>query len=93
MNNCTTAASASFIENIVVVEKFGDDTVWSGIVSIFSLKNHPKATKAYAWSSPIKGSKKRRFYTVLNIPPVDSPEKAVKAAIVRDLKNGVGQDN
>ena len=27
----------------------------------FDLEGHPKATKAYAWSSPIEGSDKRRF--------------------------------
>jgi hypothetical protein len=82
MHNC----SASFIEDVIVVEKFGEETVWSGIVSVYSLENHPKTTKAYAWSSPIKGSKKRRYYAILNIPPVDSPEKAVRASIAHDYK-------
>lgn len=79
---------ASFIEDIVVLEKFGDETVWNGIVSVFSIKDHPQATKAYAWSSPIEGSTKRRYYAVLHIPPVDSPEKAVRASIVQDHKTG-----
>ncbi len=35
------------------------------------------ATRAYAWSSPIKSSTKRRFYAVLHQPPVDSPLTAV----------------
>lgn len=85
MHNC----SASFIEDVVVREMFGSDAVWEGTVSVFELKGHPQATKAYAWSSPIEGSKKRRFYAVLNIPPVDSPEKAVKASIVHDFKKNV----
>jgi transcriptional regulator with XRE-family HTH domain len=74
--------TASFIEDVVVVEKFGKETVWSGTVSIYELKGHPKATKAYAWSSPIEGSTKRRYYAVLHMPPIDSPEKAVRASIV-----------
>jgi hypothetical protein len=77
---------ASFIEDVVVVEKFGDKTVWQGTVSVYALEGHPKATRAYAWSSPIEGSTKRRYYAVLHIPPVDSPEKAVRAAIVLDSK-------
>jgi hypothetical protein len=80
---------ASFIEDVVVVEKFGDKTVWSGTVSVFDIQGHPKATRAYAWSSPIEGSTKRRYYAVLHIPPVDSPERAVRASIVQDRKAGV----
>jgi len=40
------------------------------------------------WSSPIEGSTKRRYYAVLHVPPIDSPEKAVRAAIVQDYKTG-----
>ena len=82
LHNC----SASFIEDSVVVEKFGKETAWSGTVSIFNIQGHPKATRAYAWSSPIEGSAKRRYYAVLNIPPINSPEKAVRASIVQDYK-------
>jgi hypothetical protein len=80
------SCKASHIEDVAVVEKFGEETVWSGIVSVFLIKGHPKADKCYAWSSPIEGSTKRRYYAVLHIPPIDSPEKAVRAAIVRDHK-------
>lgn len=62
--------------------------MWEGVVSIFAIKGHDKADKAYAWSFPIEGSTKRRFYAVLNIPPIDSPEKAVRASIVHDSKRG-----
>ncbi len=84
LHNC----KASFVEDVVVVEKFGNQTAWSGTVSVFKIEGHPKATKAYAWSSPIEGSTKRRYYAVLHIPPVDSPEKAVRASIVQDRKTG-----
>ena len=87
MHDC----SASFVEDIVVSEMFGPDTVWEGVVHVFELKGHPKATNCYAWSSPIEGSKKRRFYAVLHIPPVDSPGKAVRASIVHDHKSGIIQ--
>jgi len=71
LHNCR----ASHIEDVIASEKFGQDTVWGGVVSVFEIKGHDKADKCYAWSSPIEGSKKRRFYAVLNIRPVDSPEK------------------
>lgn len=77
---------ASFLEDVVVVEKFGEQTVWSGIISVFSLRGHPQATKCYAWSSPIERSTKRRYFAVLHASPIDSPEKAVRAAIVHDHK-------
>jgi hypothetical protein len=81
---CLHGGTASFIEDVLVVEKFGDKTVWRGSVSVYDLRGHPKATRAYAWSSPIEGSTQRRYYAVLHIPPVDSPEKAVRASIARD---------
>jgi hypothetical protein len=84
LHNC----HASHIEDTLVIEKFNSEIVWEGTVSIFELKGHLKATRCYAWSSPIEGSTKRRYYTVLHIPPVDSPEKAVRASIVQDHKTG-----
>lgn len=82
LHNC----KASYIEDVAVVEKFGDKNVWNGIVHVFNIEGNDKANKCYAWSSPIEGSTKRRYYTVLHIPPVDSPEKAVQASIVQDYK-------
>jgi hypothetical protein len=79
---------ASLTENVAVIEKFGEKTVWAGMVSVFILTGHPQATKCYAWSSPIEGSTKRRYYAILHIPPIDSPEKAVRASIVHDYKSG-----
>ena len=77
---------ASYFEDVVVVEKFGSQIVWNGIVHVFKIKGNPKTDTCYAWSSPIEGSTKRRYYAVLHIPPVDSPEKAVRASIVQDRK-------
>ncbi len=79
---------ARFIEAVTVQETFQGQIVWEGLVFVFALKEHPQATKCYAWSSPIEGSTKRRYYAVLHIPPIDSPEKAVRAAIVQDYKAG-----
>lgn len=84
LHNC----KASFLEEVAVVEKFGSETIWKGIVHIFKIEGNPKADICYAWSLPIEGSTKRRYYAVLHIPPVDSPEKAVRASIVQDRKTG-----
>lgn len=80
MHHC----SASLRDVISVTEKFEGDIVWEGTVHVFDLKCHSRANRAYAWSSPIEGSDKRRFFAVLHIPPVTSPLDAVRAAIVAE---------
>jgi len=75
---------AFYIEDVAVMENFGDQTVWSGIVHVFKIEGKSKADKCYAWSSPIEGSTKRHYYAVLHVPPIDSPENAVRASIVND---------
>ena len=53
------------VEAVPVKETFQGKTVWEGTVHVFDLEGYPKATRAYAWSSSIEGSNKRRFYSVL----------------------------
>src|ERR1700676_304932 len=78
--------TAMLIQSVPVKETFEAKTVWEGIVHIFQIHGHPKASKAYAWSSPIEGSDKRRFFAVLHVPPITSPQDAVRAAIVADSR-------
>ncbi len=78
---------ATLAQSVPVRERHGDTTVWEGVVHVFDLTGHPKATRAYSWSSPIEGSEKRRFFAVLHIPPVTSPIEAVRAAIVAEQKS------
>jgi hypothetical protein len=73
--------------NVPVQETFSGQTVWEGVVHIFDLAGHPKATRAYAWSSPIEGSEKRRFFAVLHIPPITSPIDAVRAVMVAEHRS------
>jgi hypothetical protein len=79
--------TATFIQSVPIKETFEGKTVWDGVVHVFDLTGHPKATRAYAWSSPIEGSDKRRFFAVLHLPPVTSPVEAVRAAIVAEHRN------
>lgn len=79
-HNCT----ARLVQTVPVSEAFGGKTVWEGVVHVFDISGHPKAKQAYAWSSPIEGSDKRRFFAVLHVPPVTSPAEAVQAAIVAE---------
>ena len=77
---------ARLAQSLPVIEHHGDATVWKGVVHVFDLTGHPKATRAYAWSSPIDGSDKRRFFAVLHLSPVTSLAEAVRAAIVAEHK-------
>lgn len=84
----THGGRATLRDVVSVRETFQGQTVWEGSVHVFDLQGHPSANTAYAWSSDVEGSEKRRFHAVLKVPPVDSPEAAVRAAIVADHKAG-----
>ena len=78
--------TATLAQSVPVKETFGGKTVWEGVVHVFKINGHPKASQAYAWSSPIEGSDKRRIFAVLHLPPITSPVEAVRAAIVAEHK-------
>jgi|SRR5580704_3218576 hypothetical protein len=79
--------SATLAQSVPVREIFEGKTVWEGIVHVFDLAGHPKAIRSYAWSSPIEGSTKRRFFAVLHTERINSPTAAVRAAIVAEHRN------
>jgi len=76
-----------FVGAVSLVETFEDRVVWQGVVHVFDLSGHASAKQCYAWASPTD-SGKLRYYAVLHSPPVDSPQAAVRAAIVRDHREG-----
>jgi hypothetical protein len=76
--------TATLAQSVPVRETFEGKTVWEGVVHVFDLVGHPTTTRAYAWSSPIEGNTKRRFFAVLHQPPVDSPQAAVRAGIIAE---------
>ena len=75
---------------IHVREEYEGKAVWDGYVYVFDLTDHPTAEVAYGWSDPVPGTDRRRFYAVLHTGPVDSPEKAVWAAIVSEYRQSKG---
>jgi len=77
---------AHFVEMTKVVEISQGKTVWEGTVFVFNIEGHPKATRCYAWSHGLDNSKKRRFFAVLDQGSVDSPQAAVKAAIIKEFR-------
>jgi len=78
---------ASYVESVPVEEVFQGETVWQGDVEVFDLKGHPKATRGYGWGYVTSESGGRRYFTILELPPVDSPQTAVKAAIMSEIQN------
>jgi hypothetical protein len=76
--------TATLAQTVPVKETFEGQTVWEGVVHVFDLAGHSKATRAYAWSSPTEGSTKRRFFAVLHTDRINSPVEAVRAAIVAE---------
>jgi hypothetical protein len=83
---------STHIESVPVTETFQGRTVWDGIVEVFELHNHPKATHAYAWISEAENNIKRHI-AVLKVPPVVSPATAVRAAIVQEFKNATAEES
>lgn len=78
--------ASKWIESVPVKETFQGKTVWEGEIQVFELTGHPIASRCYAWSY-VSDEKtgKRKFFAVLHQGPVDSPQAAVRAAIVAEF--------
>lgn len=71
--------SAAFLQSVQLFKSKGEARTWDGAVHVFDMKNHA-AKRAYAWTAPIDGSGKPRYFAVLHGGKVTSPAEAVKAA-------------
>lgn len=76
---------AKWLETVPVHETHDGQTVWQGEVQVFEVE-HPKASRAYAWSHESGPGGRRRFHMVLGLPPVDGAVMAVRASIVAEVK-------
>ena len=80
--------TATHIQSVPVKETFRGETVWDGVVEVFLLVGHPKANRIYAWAHDTDDPANPKHYvTVLHIPPVVSPQTAVRAAIVQEFRS------
>ena len=62
-------------------------TVWRGEVEVFDLHGHARAKRCYGWLHKDKeDDQEGRLITVLEIPPVSSPQTAVLANLARDME-------
>lgn len=86
LNGC----ESKYVETVTVSEpflSFRHNTVWQGDVAVFEVYGHPKAQRAYAWSS-MADNEQAKYVVVLEIPPVSSPQTAVQAATAAQIVNG-----
>ena len=85
---------AQHARSSAVIEGFEGQRVWDGVVETFNLKSHPRAQKCYAFkfieeayapairTHPVNPVIK----TVLGVPPINSPEDAVRAAVAAQAR-------
>jgi len=79
---------STHVQSVPIKETFQGKTVWEGIVEVFDLHGHPKATRAYAWTHQTDNQKKpKRHIAVLHIGSVTSPLLAVRAAIIKEFRD------
>ena len=70
---------AEHLITVTVMEGWRDNIIWNAEVATFLLKGHPIAKRAYGWQTG-EGTD-AKFTAVLEIPPVDSANTAVRVAI------------
>jgi hypothetical protein len=80
-------AIAEHVETVPVTEEFQGETVWQGEVEVFDIRGHPKAKRCYGWGFVVNENEGCKYVAVLELPPVDSPQTAVKAGIMSEIKN------
>jgi hypothetical protein len=81
LHNC----KAEHVNSEHVEETYQGETVWEGTVEVFTVTDHPRAKRAYAWSYN-QGSSNETFTAVLEIPPVRSALDAVRVSIIAATK-------
>ena len=72
--------------SVPVREIFRGQTIWQGAVEVFALRGHPSAARCFAWTHAEGDDPQARCVTVLELPPVDSPQAAVRAALLREVQ-------
>jgi hypothetical protein len=52
--------------------------IWSGEVEVFTLRDHPETTEAFAWNYRTDDGRMQSV-TVLKVPPIDTPADAIRS--------------
>ena len=76
---------STHVETIPLTEQFQGKILWQGEVEMFALHGHPQARRCYVWAD-WDDNNSEHYTAVLEVPPVDSPRNAVRAAIAAQGK-------
>ena len=76
---------SEYVKSVPVREIFQGKTVREGDVRVFRVRGHPQAQRAYALSY-IGEAGETRYLAVLGVPPIDSAQKAVQAAVMAHIE-------
>lgn len=70
---------ATHLTSAPVVVRARGETVWEGVVEVFSLTSRPMEGRVFAWMHRWGGRvDDTRYVTMLEVGPVNSPQKAVE---------------
>ena len=75
----THGCEPQYARTEIVPDMSGEQIPWGRFVRVFRLIDHPKARRCYAWT--YRQGEAKKSVTVLELPPVESAESAVKVAI------------
>lgn len=76
---------ATHLRSEPVHEQFYGQTMWQGIVEVFTVRGHPTATTAYAWTYEDDDGKLHHM-AVLGLPPVKNATDAVRAVAATEAR-------
>jgi lysophospholipid acyltransferase (LPLAT)-like uncharacterized protein len=79
------SCQSAHVATIPLTEQRSGKILWQGEVQIFDLHGHRTAQRCYAWMSR-NSDGKLRHTVVLEVPHVDSPRSAVRAALSGKLQ-------
>ncbi|HLZ15441.1 MAG TPA: hypothetical protein VKQ08_00275 [Cyclobacteriaceae bacterium] len=74
--------SATWVESVLIHEKFQGAPLWDGQVEVFDLTGHPNAKRCYGWTF----DEPEQFITILELPPVTDAQSAVKVGVAYLIK-------
>jgi len=74
------ACWSTHLESVPLEIQQDRKTIWKGVVEMFRLSDDAPATICYAWgSAQVTNGTDHQIVTVLAVPPVNSPRKAVES--------------
>ena len=89
LNQKMLGVPSMHIDNVRVTEVLEDNTVWDEMIEVIELHGHPRAPIVYAWAQNMKKpGMRKKYFAVLHLNLVDSPEAAVRPAIVPQRRTG-----